>query len=172
MKVSTKILAGFVVIALIGLALGVTGLLSVRTLTDMTGDLERMQATSRNVNNVLNAHYVWRGGLTEAVLKGDPAAFTGSLNPDGCAFGTWLQTPEARSITDTEVLALLEQVNEPHRFIHNEAANVLQLMESGAIDEAETMLQETILPRVEQVTSLLGQVVERYTVLSDRHGKP
>ncbi len=167
MSIRTKIILGITLIAMIGLSLGVTGMISIQTLTDMTDNLESMQTTSENIVNVLNAHYVWRNGLTEAVLKGSSEAFTGSLDPTACAFGTWAISHEAKSITDTEVLSLLAQIDDPHRFIHTEAATVMSLMDEGSLEEAQTLLLDGILPEVGKVTSLLTQVGERYGVLSE-----
>ncbi len=167
MKISTKIFLGFALIGAIGLALGVTGLVSIRTMTGMNRELKDLQFTSGNVVDVLNAHYIWRGGLTVAVLEGDPEKFTGSLDPDGCAFGTWLATEDAQAINDAEVLSLLDEVKEPHQFIHTEAAKVIASMKSGETDEARQMLLESVLPRLEEVTTLLSEVEERYSVMSD-----
>ncbi len=166
MSIRAKIIVGITLIALIGLSLGVTGMLSIQTLTDMTDDLESMQTTSGNIVNVLNAHYVWRNGLTEAVLKGSSETFTGSLDPTACAFGTWAISHEAQSITDAEVLSLLAQIEEPHTFIHTEAAKVLSLMDEGRLEETQALLINDILPQVGTVTSLLTQVGERYDVLA------
>jgi methyl-accepting chemotaxis protein len=167
MKIRGKIIMGFALIAAIGLALGVVGLFSIKTLTGLTRDLKAMQSTSRNVTGVLNAHYVWRSDLTEAVLQGNAEEFTGSLNPDTCAFGVWLASEEARSIIDAEVLSILEQICEPHSFIHNEASRITELMNVGDSDGARKFLVESILPEVQVVTSLLSNVEERYAVLSD-----
>lgn len=165
MKIRAKIIFGFVLIAVMGLALGIVGIISNQTLVGLSAELRATQTTSGNVVNVLNAHYVWRQGLTEAVLSG--GEFSGSLDPNGCAFGSWLQTHEAQSITDTEVLSLIEQVKGPHNFIHTEAANIVQLISEGNTAEAQTRLTTDILPRVDEVTTLLGQVQVRYGVMAD-----
>jgi PAS domain S-box-containing protein len=167
MKIRTKVLLGFALIAAIGMVLGIAGLFSVRSLTEMTGELHSMQSTSRNVEGVLNAHYIWRGGLTEAVLKGTGDAFTGALNPDMCALGTWRASDDGQNVSDPEVLSLLEQINEPHHFIHTEAAKVIELMGIGESEEAQAFLIGSILPKVEEVTSLLSDIEERYAVLSE-----
>ncbi len=167
MKIRMKITLGFILIAGIGLALGVTGLVSVRMLSDMSHDLKSMQSTSQNIIDVLNAHHDWRNELTEAVLGGDSKDFTGSLDPNACALGTWLASDDAKGITDVEVLSLLQQIEEPHKFIHTEAVKVVDFMNEGELDEARRFLMEDILPKLDDVTTMFGKVEERYTTLSD-----
>lgn len=168
MTIRKKILCGFIIIFTIGLILGICGLVSTNILTKLSDDQYELQNASYGVANVLNAHYIWRQGLTEAVLAGKD--FTGSLDPNGCALGKWRASDEAQSVTDPEILSLLSQVNEPHAYIHNEAKAILAMIEAGDLDAARLDLLDNVLPRTAQVISVLTDMNTRYDELLDEKG--
>ena len=163
MTIRIKILLALVLMAVIGIILGVVGLVTASMMTGMSKDLHKLQIESSGAGNVLSAHYVWRHGLSEAVLTED--SFTGSLDPNACALGVWLSGDVARNITDTEVLSLLSQITEPHNFIHTEARKTKEFLDSGDIEAAKAELVNVILPRTQAVISILSDISDRYNVL-------
>jgi len=163
MKVRTKLFTGFAIVAIIGMLLGIAGIISLQTIRDFSTEIAELQATSRGASNVLNAHYNWRHALTEAVVAGKD--FTGSLDPNTCALGKWINSDEAKAIKDQEVLRLLSQIEGPHYFIHTEARLIVSDLEAGDVSDAEDILLNTILPRTQEVISLLMSVEERFGVI-------
>jgi len=164
-KIRTKILTGFVAVAVIAVSLGVTGVIAINKLTGMSEGLLEMQNTKNGIAKVLNAHYIWRQGLTEAALSG--GEFKGSLDPGTCALGNWLASQEAKNMSDTELHSLLESIIEPHDFIHNEAKTVIDLINAGKRDAATDVLTGSILPKTQEVITALTGMQERCTVLVD-----
>ncbi|MCL2662513.1 MAG: methyl-accepting chemotaxis protein [Oscillospiraceae bacterium] len=165
MKIRAKLFTGFIFVTILGILLGVVGIVSISMIRTRTEDIASLQEVSSGASSVLNAHYIWRHNLTEAVLTGGD--FTGSLDPNGCALGRWLASDEARSITDPEILDLLRQTDAPHRFIHTEAALVVASIEEGNLAEATRLLVEAILPRTQEVISLLTDVETRFDDIID-----
>ena len=165
MKVGTKILAGFISMALLGLIIGLVGVISMQSVKKDSEDLQKLLMESSSVRNVLNAHYIWRHGLTEAVLTG--GSFTGSLDPNNCALGNWINSDEANSVEDMEVIALLNSIQQPHAFIHTEASEVVSLLAQGRHDEAEDMLVGEILPVTQNVIDILSGIQSRYGILRE-----
>jgi len=163
LKVRSKMLLGFMIITIIGILIGVVGIVSILMIRSDSEDIMSLQASSNGASNVLNAHYIWRQGLTEAVLTGGD--FTGSLDPTTCALGKWLASDEAKSITDPTVLDLLRQIEAPHTYIHTEAGNVVGYIQAGRMDEAKTDLVSNILPKTQEVIGLLTQVQDRFATL-------
>ena len=163
MTIRKKTMLGFALMAIIGIALGVVGLVSSNMLTGMSKDLTALQNEYIGVGDVLNAHFTWRQGLTEAVLTG--AEFKGSLDPDTCALGKWRNSDEAKNIKDPEILSLLGRINEPHAFIHHEAEKVIAILNSGNHDEAEDALIQDVLPKTQEVISILTDMEARYVNL-------
>ena len=165
MKIRTKILLGFILLAVIGLTLGIVGLMSNITLTRMSTELKALQETSRHIVGVLDAHFDWRQILTEAVMEGQE--FTGSTDPESCTFATWLKTEEAQTITDPQVLVYFEKIAEPHRYMHTEAKTINALIAAGQREEAQRRLLEDVLPKMWEVTILFGEMERHYIALSD-----
>ncbi|MCL2496654.1 MAG: methyl-accepting chemotaxis protein [Clostridiales bacterium] len=168
MKVRAKLLTGFAIIAAIGMVLGLAGIFALQMTKDYSVEISSLAATSNGASNVLNAHYTWRHGLTEAVLTG--GEFTGSLDPDSCALGKWLGSAEAKSISDPEILDLLRQIESPHYFIHTKAGGIIGQVNAGELEAAKADLVEVILPRTQEVISLLMKVEERFEgIIADKN---
>ena len=165
MTIRKKIMFSLILMAVIGIALGVVGLISTETLTSQSEDLHDLENESAGARTVLNAHYTWRHGLTEAVLTG--GNFTGSLDPNGCALGTWFTSEAARNIKDPEVLSMLTRIKNPHDYIHTEARTVKALIDEGDLDAAKSELVTAILPRTQEVITLLTEIAARYDFLLD-----
>ena len=168
MTIKKKILLGFVVMAFIGISLGVVGLVSSSTITGMSNDLNELQYGYMGVGDVLSAHFKWRQGLTETVFTG--AAFTGSIDPNTCALGVWRASDEVKNIQDNTILALLSAINEPHDYIHHEAENIVIDLNNGDYDSAEEHLVNSVLPKTQEVITLLTNIESRYIELIEEKG--
>ena len=166
MTIRKKILLGFILMAAIGIALGIVGLTSVKKIARMSDDLRAMQDEYISVGDVLSAHYEWRQGLTQTVLTG--AEFTGSLDPSACALGKWRESDYAKNITDPEILSMLDKITEPHSFIHNEAKEIVMHAEIGDFSEAEIHLTGSILPKTKEVISILTDIESRFVDLIEQ----
>jgi methyl-accepting chemotaxis protein len=172
MSVSGKIVLGLVIVIAIISAMGVfislTGIDSVQTLTHLSLESNEAQKTSSEISRVLNAHFIWRQRLTETVLTG--AEFTGSLDPDNCALGQWLKSDSAGKISDPELLSLLQMIHEPHAYIHTEAQKILNLVRDGDSEGVKKLMTEDILPKTQEVISLLTRMQARSADLTAEKG--
>ena len=160
MKVHTKLLVGFIITTIIGATLGIVGIIAIQTVKANTDAVAEIQDTSSGASSVLNAHYIWRHGITTAVLT--EGEFTGSLDPTTCALGQWLASPEAKSITDPTVLGILSKIEAPHAYIHNEARNVVAMIEAGDTEGAKAELVDSILPKTQEVITALSDIEARF----------
>ncbi len=158
MKIRTKILTGFLSLVIIGVMLGAAGIASVLLISQKTGEINLLQSTGTSISTVLNVHYVWRQGVTETALTGKE--FTGSLDPASCALGNWKNSAEARSITDSVLLSLMEEIDVSHQFIHTEAASLVEAVQAGDMQTAAATL-DIILPRTQEVIAGLTAMQTR-----------
>jgi methyl-accepting chemotaxis protein len=167
MKIRVKLFGGFFIIVAIGVFLGVLGLYSDKKLTSLSEDMLHFEETKTNISLILNSHYVWRHGLSETVYAG--ISFTGSLDSSTCSLGKWLNSDEVKKITDPETLALLNQIVEPHNFIHSKANEIVNHLKNGETDEALKNFRGEILPKTLDVISDLEKMENRYGVfLNDK----
>ena len=159
MRIKTKLMTAFLLMSAIGMVLGVTGIASIHELTQKFRELAKLQMETHEVVEALNAHYIWRQDLTEAVLTG--SKFTGSLDPTACALGKWLDYEGSKGITDEKILSLLSDTHAPHEFIHREAG----VLQNQNADYAERHLVNVILPKAYEVITFLTRIEERYIEL-------
>jgi len=163
MKIRRKLLVGFSIVVAIGIFLGALGLYIDTRLTSLSEDVLGLADTRTSISSILSSHYVWRHGLSETVYSG--AAFTGSLDSTTCSLGKWVNSDEAKGMTDTEVVSMLNQIIEPHRFIHAKAGEVINHLKNGETDQAVAIFRTDILPKTLEVITGLEKMQERYGVL-------
>ncbi|MDR0303006.1 MAG: methyl-accepting chemotaxis protein [Treponema sp.] len=165
MKIRAKLFGGFFITVAIGIFLGAVGLYSITQLTSASGDILEISKLRSTISSILISHYTWRHGLTETVYTG--AAFTGSLDPNTCSLGKWLSSDDVKKLTDQEMVSLLNQIVEPHRFIHNRAAEILNHIKNGEKDIAEKIFNDEVLPKTQEVITGLSKMDEKEGVALD-----
>ncbi|MDR1838297.1 MAG: methyl-accepting chemotaxis protein [Treponema sp.] len=163
MKIRRKLLVGFSIVVAIGMFLGALGLYIDTRLTSMSEEVLDLANTRTSISSILSSHYVWRHGLSETVYSG--AAFTGSLDSTTCSLGRWVNSDEAKGMTDPEVVSLLNQIIEPHRFIHNKAGEIIDDLKNGETSDAITIFRVDVLPKTLEVITGLEKMQEQYGVL-------
>jgi methyl-accepting chemotaxis protein len=165
MKMRAKFLTCFIVVAGIGIFIGIIGLYSNTKLITTADDMLGLSETGARVSSILSSHYNWRQGLSETVYSG--VAFSGSLDSTTCSLGSWLKSEEVKNVTDPEALSLLQSIVEPHDFIHNKAREIINHLGNEETDTAIKMFREEVLPRTLEVISTLEKMNSRYGVLAN-----
>ena len=163
MKIRRKLLVGFSIVVGIGMFLGALGLYIDTRLTSLSEEVLGLANTRSSISSILSSHYVWRHGLSETVYSG--AAFAGSLDSTTCSLGKWVNSDEAKGMTDPEVVAMLNQIIEPHRFIHAKAGEIVDHLRRGETDQAVTKFRVDVLPKTLEVITGLEKMQEEYGVL-------
>ena len=163
MKLRAKILVGFMIMALIAVALGATGLISTLILKGISVELKELESENKSIITVLTAHYSWRQALIDAVLSGEE--FTGSLDPHTCALGKWYDSEQAQNVSDPQLLSLMKQVESPHEFMHTRAQTIVDFIKADNLEMAREELENTIFPKAAEVISALTDMETRYAEL-------
>jgi methyl-accepting chemotaxis protein len=163
MKIRAKLFGGFAIIVVIGVLLGAVGYYSNNKLTSSSQAILRLSEVRMNITEILNAHFFWREELSDTVYTG--AAFTGSLDSATCSLGKYLNSAEAKKMTDPEALSLLNKINEPHRLVHTKAGEIINYLNKGEKDEAAKKLKEDVLPLLNDVITDIEKIETRYGVL-------
>ena len=167
MRIRSKLLNGFLTTVAIGTLLGIFGYYGISNLSDKAKDIHRYANTRSNISTALNGHYVWRHLLSEAVYTGVP--FAGSLDGTTCFLGHWLLSEEAKSITNTEVLRVKQEIEAPHLLIHSKAREITNLLANGRKDEAERIFHDEVLPNTLTTINGLTKMQELYgEILNDK----
>lgn len=152
-----KILKGYV--KTIGPLVGVF-LLVLGAFTIVKGGYQRIneyQSQQTQVQSVIAAHYNWLSELSYTILAGE--AFTGSIDPESCALGSWLGTLDMEALPDKRIAQYLESIIEPHRTAHQQAAVANETADAA---EKTAIYEEMIRPSVNLVETGLDQVNQAY----------
>ena len=117
------------------------------------------QNQQSSAQQVISAHYKWLEQLSDSITTG--AEFQGSLDPDGCALGQWMN----RSSEDLEKYPALkaeaDQIAPPHREIHLEASHLIEMSKLDR-EAAYAEYAENFKPKVEQIGEGLTAISETY----------
>lgn len=73
--------------------------------------------------SVITAHYKWLEQLSDSITPGSD--FKGSLDPNSCALGKWIDTAGDELAQNAEMSSALAGIIEPHRAIHLEAGELI-----------------------------------------------
>ncbi len=122
--------------------------------------INQMENVRLQIQQVLSAHYSWRIQLSDSLQTG--AAFEGSLDPDACSLGQWIQANESEIQGNSQLSSLVEQVRTPHEEMHANAANIQQLRETDLAAATQMYIQE-VAPFTEQVIQGLQQIDTYYS---------
>ena len=165
LKIKAKLLTAFIFLAVMGLALGLAGALSIEVLLNVSDELHELQVESFEIVPVICSHYAWRQELTEAVLL--DKEFTGTLDPKKCSLGIWMEKAESDARNDGAVIDIIEAIYELHESIHHEAAEIVRLQKNGDTEAAREMLFGSVLPKTAEVIAGLSLMESHYTELSN-----
>ena len=160
MKIRTKLFGGFFIIVAIGVILGIVGFFSNLKLTSSSADILHLSKIRMSITSILNAHFIWIQGLSNTVYAGVP--FTGSLDSSSCSLGKYILSEERNEVTDEEAVSLLNNVVEPHNFIHNKAREIIEHLGNDEKDKAVKSLVRDIYPKTIEVISDLEEIETRY----------
>ena len=108
------------------------------------------------------AHYKWASNLSNALYAG--TEFTGSTDPTGCILGKWIYGEAGTS--DSEILALRNELEPLHKEIHQSATYVLDLLKTDPT-QAQNYYHETILANISTLVGKLDRVVELETAANN-----
>lgn len=90
-------------------------------------------------------HIVFINQLQESMDNNTP--FKGQLDPAKCAFGEWYQTYKPDEGTEAKAY---DCIREPHNHVHIGAAEIVEMMKEGKLQDAREVYSQKVKPSVEQ----------------------
>ncbi len=82
-------------------------------------------------------------------------ALDGGDDHTACRFGKWKQTAR---IENPEVAAVLRDIEEPHKHLHEAIKTVKDLVKAGKTDEAQSAFNEHVAPNVEKMAAAFDKI--------------
>lgn len=131
----------------------VSGLMQISGISTATAEATDIHALALSAEK---AHFSWIENLSSAISFG--TEFTGSTDYTACALGQWLYDTDRSTISDSELLSLMDQMIPIHQAIHESATEILALNETDP-EAASKMYVEQTKKNVTTLVGLLEQVV-------------
>lgn len=118
-----------------------------------------------SAQKVVSAHYQWLEQLSDSITTG--VEFKGSLDPDACALGMWMEESSSDLQRYPEIYNALQTITQPHREIHTEASDLIAQSRRDR-DGAYEVYSASFKPKVESIGNGLTSVINAYQALVDR----
>lgn len=103
-------------------------LLSVIFLTIVANGYEKIiqfQQQQNAAQKVITAHYQWLEQLSDSITTGGD--FKGSLDPNSCALGKWINSSSEDLNQYPELSSSLSGITSPHEDIHHQASELIEI---------------------------------------------
>lgn len=162
MKLRSKIISVVVFAYLMGIVTSVFGLYYIEKLCDSSRQQLIIQNATSAFDDVKMAHYAWRSDLTQSLITGEQ--FKGSLDPNSCALGKWLESDLKINTSTPEINAIYEKLKTPHDHIHESAKEINDLLSRGEKNEAEQLFVNSIYPSISDTFDCLNEISEKYYI--------
>lgn len=149
----------------IGIALFLVAV-SILMMSEIQREYEGVTAYQENqeqAQSVVAAHYKWLEDLSSAIATG--SEFTGSLDPETCALGTWISSQSAGLMNDPVIAESIDAMSGPHEDIHLMASQLVELSQSNK-DAAYRRFLYEFEPKVETVDEGLNTISSRLLEMS------
>ena len=158
MKLGTKLIGSFLIMALIILAVGFVGWFGISKAGKIATDL----ALSKMLTQREMDHMVWVLKVGDFQRDETMTKLDVEKDEHKCGFGQWYYSEERKKIEADfpEIVALLKQIEEPHRNLHQSAVALEGLLQKGKESRSEAIQYYRTNTReiVKDVQKILGDI--------------
>lgn len=156
--IQRQIFNGYFLFSGIVLLLVVISILMMTEIRREYEDVASYQDHQQEAQSVIAAHYKWLEQLSDSITTG--AEFEGSLDPETCALGQWINGDGAELMSDPQIAESLNGIISPHEEIHLQAAELTELSHSDK-DAAYERYAEEFKPKVVTIGEGLDAISSR-----------
>lgn len=120
----------------------------------------------------LDDHRQWASLVSEMVLQ-RTVNNTIEVDPAKCAFGKWLGSQQCADYKKDfpELRSILQEVEEPHRRLHESAAAIIGKIHSGQFQAANETYAQHTLQELKNVASLFDKAIQAETQIEEHQAQ-
>jgi methyl-accepting chemotaxis protein len=161
MKLGTQLICSFVAVAIIAIAIGFVGWKGIGDYKNLSDRLSHLQGIGQELTQREVDHLKWT--LNVGKFQGVESLHQLDVEKDEhkCGFGKWYYGDERKKaeITYPEIAGLLAQIEEPHKKLHNSAAELESIIQKGHSRSAALEFYHSKTEKyLEHVRNLLGEI--------------
>lgn len=160
-----QILRGYLALTIVIIFLVLCNMLFLGMIEREYGQVTAFQAQQSKAQAVVTAHYQWLEQLSDSITTG--VEFKGSLDPNQCALGQWIDISAADLEAYPAIYGALNNISQPHQEIHNEASALVALSKVDR-DAAYATYSTSFKPKVETIGSGLTSIINAYQEMVDQ----
>ncbi len=153
-KISTKLFIGLGVILVMVVAMAGVFYLSMKNVEASKTEALQMAELNTFFSDRVVDHLKWVDGLSSGLFV-QGKEFKGKLDPGECNLGKWMKTfkPYSNEITEP-----FNQLNEPHRKLHESAGKIITSSNEGHKEKAHEIFISETIPAVTAVQENLNKM--------------
>lgn len=160
-----QILRGYLVLTLVIVLLVAFNILFLGMVEHDYGQVTEFQTQQYKTQAVVTAHYQWLEQLSDSITTG--VEFQGSLDPNSCALGQWINNSTHDLEAYPAIYSALESIIQPHQEIHTEASALVALSKTDKEAAYETY-SNSFKPKVELIDGGLSSIIVAYQEILDQ----
>ncbi len=161
LSLSLKLIGGFVLVALITLAVGFIGWKGIGDFENESEYLLSLQNYEKDLAEKEIAHLLW--AINVGKFQGDESVRQLNVEKDEhkCGFGQWYYGEKRKELEAMvpELSSLLARIEEPHKRLHNSAIDLEHILAiDGSRDEALSFYNDKTNQHLAEVREILGDL--------------
>ncbi|MFZ5450993.1 MAG: methyl-accepting chemotaxis protein [Thermodesulfobacteriota bacterium] len=162
LKLSVKLIGGFIIVALITLVVGFMGWSGISKTLKGSEEVSFTDGVAINILAREIDHLNWARKVGQFQRDENITELNVEKDPHKCAFGKWYDSDARKKAEEAVpgIKGLLQQVDEPHRKLHEAAQGLENILKKGKEHRGEAVAyyQEHVLKQLGIVQGLLEQI--------------
>ncbi|MEW6386633.1 MAG: methyl-accepting chemotaxis protein [Thermodesulfobacteriota bacterium] len=169
LKLSVKLVGGFIIVAVITLAVGLVGWMGISNSQKVAQEVKGVSDVNAEMLQREIDHLAWARKVGQFQRNENLTTLAVEKDPHKCAFGKWYYSDQ-RKAAETKIpgiAPLLKQVEEPHTKLHSSAVELEKLLQKGKEHRGEALayyqnVTGTQLANVQKVLEEIRANVKNY----------
>ena len=162
LRLSVKLIGGFVVVALITLVVGFMGWKGINNSIEASKEVSFTDGVTQNILGREIDHLNWARKVGQFQRDENMTELAVQKDPHKCAFGKWYDSAERTKAEEQmpEIKPLLQQLDAPHKRLHESAIGLEKILKQGKEHRAEAVAyyQSHVLNELKTVQNLMRQI--------------
>ena len=174
-KLSVKLIGGFLIAGAVTLIVGALGWYGIRSQTEISRQTNHFESINKQLLNREIDHLNWAMKVGQFQRDENMKELNVEKDAHRCAFGKWYYSDE-KIKTENDIPAikeLLRQIEEPHNKLHASATDLEKILQKGQVfrQEALTLYGTETSRQLERVQGLLSEIRPQVGQYIDLHLK-
>jgi methyl-accepting chemotaxis protein len=165
MKLTTKLIGGFLIVAAVVLVVGLVGWNGISTAMKSGERMNRAESIAKQLVQREVDHFVWARKVGEFQRNENMTELGVETDDHNCAFGKWYYGEDRKKV-EAEIPGisdLLRKIEEPHKKLHDSAKELERLLKRGKEyrKEAITYYGTVTSSSLKDVQTIFGEIIPK-----------